>query len=365
MNALSLALLLTLTGPEVSRPVHNLGDFALVPVRDGFVMAWSEGMHIYAARLDGDLHPSGTPFSFPLVLQTSVTSLAVADDGASILVVWHEVAGVNTEAVYSATLDGDAQSMIAGPLFMTMDTQPPVAAVKDGLYRVLARFQLWTFDDRLGVKGVESLDAPDGAVSDTLSSSGVGGTASQTRTSHCNEGGFSPTFFWTSCDFKKVVTFSAPAGVKTFDFAWNVSTMGGKPTPGSGSDPVVQTPAIAPNGDGFVGTLVTPGGALVFEVRSGGREWPLASFIGAPPVIAGGNGNDIAVVWRDTALRLIVLHAEGTTSAPMILSDTGYAPKVVAAGTNQLVVLYRSSAGGDLLNARIIRSHPSRNRAVR
>ena len=52
MNALFFALLFTVAGPEVTVPAPNLGDLALVPVRDGFVMAWSDGPRIYTEHLD-------------------------------------------------------------------------------------------------------------------------------------------------------------------------------------------------------------------------------------------------------------------------------------------------------------------------
>jgi hypothetical protein len=44
--ALLFALFFSVAGPAVSTPVQYLGDFALVPVRDGFVMVRSDGPRI-------------------------------------------------------------------------------------------------------------------------------------------------------------------------------------------------------------------------------------------------------------------------------------------------------------------------------
>jgi len=98
-------------------------------------------------------------------------------------------------------------------------------------------------------------------------------------------------------------------------------------------------------------------------VSGSGQQWPLGRLPGASPLAAAGNGSDIAVVWRDTSLRLVILHADGTMSAPMTLSADGYGAKIVAGGAGRLVVLYRG--GGDLLTARILDSPPARSRAVR
>ncbi|HEY2321466.1 MAG TPA: hypothetical protein VGJ82_01265, partial [Thermoanaerobaculia bacterium] len=86
MNALFLAVLLSVAGPEVTIPVHDLGDLALVPVRGGFVIAWSDGPRIYTEHLDANLQPASAPFSFPIVVPAPVTSLALASNGTSVLV---------------------------------------------------------------------------------------------------------------------------------------------------------------------------------------------------------------------------------------------------------------------------------------
>src|ERR1043165_3131993 len=98
VNTLLFALFLTVAGPEISIPAHDPGDLALVPLRDGFVMAWSDGPRIYTERLDANLQAAGSPFSFPLVAPGSVSSLALASNGTSVLITWHELRGANIEA---------------------------------------------------------------------------------------------------------------------------------------------------------------------------------------------------------------------------------------------------------------------------
>src|SRR5689334_20082410 len=183
VHALFFALLFTVAGPGFSIPVHDLGDAALVPVRDGFVMAWSDGPRIYTEHLDANLQATNAPFSFPLAAPSSVTSLALASNGTSVLATWHELRAGNVEAQYAAILDVDGRSLRYGPLFVATSAQPAVAGVKDGQYRLVAGGQVWTFDDRLGAQSVEIL--PDGAVA-ALSASGDLGIGKTTKSESCS-----------------------------------------------------------------------------------------------------------------------------------------------------------------------------------
>ena len=350
VNALFFALLFSLTGPAVSTPVQNPGDFALVPVRDGYVMAWSDGPRIYAERLDANLQASSTPFSFPLVVPASVSSIALASTGTSVLVTWHELRNGGVEAQYASILDVDVRSMRYGPLFMTIGTEATAAGTKDGKYRLVTTAQVWTVDDRLGIESAEGL--PD-AIAAALSANGDAGSAKRKTSVSCMAGGFNPVFFWQICNYDEAVTFTAPAGRAGFDFQWHTSMTGGKPDPGNGSDPLLRPPFIAPNGDGFVGAVVTAGGSSVCEVRDGGRTWTVAK----PLLAVAGNGSEVLAVWRDTALRAMFLDGETFT-----LSDDGGSPKIVPAGSNAFVVLY--SRGSSIVAQRVT-VQPPRNRAVR
>ena len=347
LSALLFALLLN---------AHDLGDHALIPLRDGFVIAWSDGPRIYAEHLDANLQATNAPFSFPLVAPSSVTSLALASNGANVLVTWHELRAGNVAAQYAAILDVDARSMLYGPLFIAPGTQPAAAGVKNGTYRLVAGGQVWTLDDRLGIESVEIL--PDGVVA-AFSAAGELGTAKTTKSVSCSSrGGFSPTMIVTSCDFDETVAFTAPAGRSGFDYQWHTVTMGTGaqkvPVSSSGSDPLLQSLLLAPNGDGFAGAAIAPGTSSVCDVREGGRAWTVPR----PLLAIGGNGADVLAVWRDSSgLRATFLGNE-----PFTLSDDGDIPKIVPAGSTTFVVLYRR--GSSLVAQKILSQAPPR-RAVR
>ncbi|HEY2324127.1 MAG TPA: hypothetical protein VGJ82_14815 [Thermoanaerobaculia bacterium] len=347
MNALFLAVLLSVAGPEVTIPVNDLGDLALVPVRGGFVIAWSDGPRIYTEHLDANLQPSA-PFSFPIVVPAPVTSLALASNGTSVLDTWHELRGVNSDAQYAAILDVDAQSMLAGPLFMEMGAQPAAAGVKNGKYRVLAAAQVWTLNDHLGIESVEVL--PD-MVAGAFSAAGEAGVANRKTTTHCTSGGFGMP--WQACDYDETVTFTAPAGRSGFGYQWHTFSYVLQPGGSNPTDPVLHAPLIGANGDGFVGVVATSAGSSVCEVRDGGRTWTIPRDV----LAIAGNGAAVLAVWRDSGLRAMFLDGETFT-----LSDDGDVPKIVPAGSNALVVLYHR---GSSLVARKVSVQAPRGRAVR
>ncbi len=354
VNSLFFALLLTVAAPQLSIPVQDLGDFALVPVRDGFLMAWSDGPWIYTEPLDANLQPAGAPFSFPLVVPSSVTSLAAASNGTSVLLTWHEVRAPNAEAQYAAILDLRAKSILAGPLFLQMSTQPAAAAVKNGSYRVVVAGQVWTLDASLGTESVEIL--PAGAVA-ALSAAGEVGTAKTTKSSSCSSsGGLNPAMITTRCSFDEAVTFIAPAGRSGFSYQWSTVTMGTQQTLVSsvGSDPQLGPTFLGPNGDGFVGAVVTSAGSSVCVVREGGPAWTVARNL----LAVAGNGADVLAVWRDSSgLRAVFLGGDAFR-----LSDDGGVPKIVPAGSNAFVLLYHR---GSSLVAQKVSVQAPRGRAVR
>lgn len=351
VHALFFALLFSIAGPGVSTPVHDLGDLALVPVRDGFVMAWSDGPRIFTEHLDANLQATNAPFSFPLVAPSSVTSLALASNGTSVLITWDEVHGVNLEAQYAAILDVDAQSMLYGPLFVSLGGQPAAAGVKNGKYRLLAYGQVWTLNPSLGT---ESVDFPGDAVAAAFSASGDTGIATRKTSLSCRQGGgLNLEMYWQTCDYDEEVTFAAPAGRSGFSFLWHTSYANGKPGNDNGSDPLLRPPLVAPNGDGILGAVVTTAGSSVCEVQNGGRTWTIAK----PLLAIAGNGTDVLAIWRDSALRAMFLDGETFT-----LSDDGDTVKIVPAGSNAFVVIYRR--GSSIVAQKVSRQTP-RGRAVR
>ena len=161
----------------------------------------------------------------------------------------------------------------------------------------------------------------------------------------------------TSCDFGEAVTFTAPAGRSGFNYEWNIVTMGTgaqktviKTT---GSDPLLGATLVAPSGEGFVGVVIAPGGSSVCEVPERGRGWTVPR----PLLAIAGNGSDVLAIWRDSALRAAFLGGD-----PFTLSDDGDTPKIVPAGSNAFVVLYRR---GSSIVAQKVSVHSPRGRAVR
>src|ERR1700756_4689438 len=119
MKALLLAFLFAATaaaqpvvGPEViSSPIEALDDFAVAPEHDGFVLAWTAAGHLYTGHLDSTLHLTGTPLLVPLVdPRTAAVTPAIASDGTSVMVAWHERHVGWAEFTYVAILSADAET---------------------------------------------------------------------------------------------------------------------------------------------------------------------------------------------------------------------------------------------------------------
>ena len=88
-------------------------------------------------------------------------------------------------------------------------------------------------------------------------------------------------------------------------------------------------------------------------MRVGGRAWTTTK----PLLAIAGNGAEVLAVWRDSALRAMFLDGETFT-----LSDDGDIPKIVPAGSNAFVVLFRR---GSSIVARKVTLQAPRGRAVR
>ncbi|HEX3580914.1 MAG TPA: hypothetical protein VH087_04070 [Thermoanaerobaculia bacterium] len=131
MKSLLLALLVSVSafaqpvvGPEVaSAPLANLDDYAIAPQRDGFVFAWTAEGRLFASHLDPSLHVSAPPFQLPQIdPEGTAVMRAIASNGTSVLVAWHERRAGYSEHAFIALLTADAQTLVKGPVTSTSST---------------------------------------------------------------------------------------------------------------------------------------------------------------------------------------------------------------------------------------------------
>ncbi|HEX3580915.1 MAG TPA: hypothetical protein VH087_04075 [Thermoanaerobaculia bacterium] len=163
-------------GPEVaSAPLPSLGDFAVAPQRDGFVIAWEQGGRIYAGQLDSSLHLTAAPLELPVTDSRAVASSpAIASDGTTVLVAWHELMISETNAV--ALLTPDAQLLLRGPQQLNVSPKPPLATTSNGRYVVYSDELRYGFNDALERVSFDSIPR---AMSAAISTTGDVATASE------------------------------------------------------------------------------------------------------------------------------------------------------------------------------------------
>ena len=164
MKALVLAFLLAtsaaaqpVVGPEVtSSPIANLDDYALAPQRDGFVFAWTAAGHLYASQLDPSLHAVAAPFQLPLDdPAASATVPAIASDGTSVLIAWHERRAGYGELTYIALLSADARTLIKGPVTMNFTKDAPFLTSVGGKYVIYTGDLRYVLNENLDTEAGE------------------------------------------------------------------------------------------------------------------------------------------------------------------------------------------------------------------
>ena len=345
-----------------SAPIENLDDYAIAPQRDGFVFVWTAGGRLYAARLDAALHIVAAPLVLPLSDSAAeAVRPAIASDGKSVLVAWHERRAGYGETAYVALLSGDAQALLKGPQPMNITKDGPLATSVDGKYVVYTGDLRYVFNEDLDTEAGQFIARNLGAA---LAEDGGVATVSESSSGHfdCRQICFGKPCAGppTPCDATSTVTFRFGETTSTFNYAFRI------PADTLSTDPFLTwPPAVAPNGDSYAGLVHLPNTTDVFFPN------PLRRITVPVPVLGqtalAGNGSDVLLVWTSPQLMGIIVRADGSVSEPFPIADSGSQPRVVSVNSNEFAVLYRIDAaqGASAIAGRIVQLQAPRRRGVR
>jgi hypothetical protein len=340
-----------IVGPEVkSAPIDVLGDAALLPQGDGYLIAWSQRDRINIGHLDATLHETDTPFAVPLAPSTTVSFVTLATTGKSVLVVWKQQTPGSANSTWAATLATDTRSILTSPQFVNATPNAPAAGQRDGRYLLISGDESLVLTDKLQTESIEAISP---AVSAAISPRGESGIVSVALKN-------TPCFCWFCsglCSTTATYTFQTPTVTKNIAFTYGpAASVKTAPT----HDPIVAT-----DGDHFVGLAAMPLETDVFELVAdrAGMLWTLTP-LPLPGIVAvAGNGSDVLVVWSSASvLKGSLLHGDGTSSEPFDIGQYAYAPKVFVPNSNEFVVLYRYESE---IAGRVIHVQAGRQRAVR
>ncbi len=357
------ALAQPVVGPEVtSAPLANLDDYAIAPQRDGFVLAWTAGGRLFAAHLDGTLHVAAPPLDLPLFDPAASAVLpAVASNGTSVFVVWHERRRGYGETAFMAVLSADARTLVKGPQLLNITASAPMATTVNGKYVVYTGDLRYVFNENLDTESGEFISRNLGAA---LTGSGEVATVIESSSGHfdCRQ----ICFFWcpvpptpSPCTATSTVTFLFGSGSNAFTYSFLI------PANSSSVDPFVASPpVVAPNGDSYAGLVQLPGRTDLFPRPSEQVTLPV-------PVLGqtalAGNGSDVLLVWTTSHLTGIVRRGDGTISDPFTIAAAGFQPKVVSVDSNDFAVLYRTDFDPQhsSIAARIVHLQTPKRRGIR
>jgi hypothetical protein len=369
MKALLLTLLMTtaalaqpVVGPEVTTPpLTALGDISLAPQSGGFVVAWEQAGRIYAGHLDATLHLTGALLELPRVNPpTQASSPAIASNGTSVLVAWHERGLGYADSTSVAVLSADAQTLRRGPLSINLTTAAPLATSVNGKYIVYTGDLRYRYNENLDVEAGEFIAhnrsaalGPNGDVA-TMKESTNGLSCVPICFGRPCQGGPVPDCIGTA-----TVVFSLPSRVSTSVYAFRIPGNTVLPDPFA-----LHPPLIAPNGQSFVG-LVQLQEKTDIWLFGNIEQLTLPVLVRGDTAVAG-NGQDVLIVWNAPPLLGMIVHADGTSSATFPIASAGYLPKVIALSSNEFAVVYRTDVGTQSAFAgRIIRINPVKHRGIR
>lgn len=370
MKSLLLALLFSVSalaqpvvGPEVtSAPLANLDDYAITPQRDGFVLAWTAEGRPFAAHLDGTLHVTAPPLDLPLLDPAASAVLpAVASNGTSVLVIWHERRRGYGETAFMAVLSADARTLVKGPQLLNFTTNAPMATTVNGKYVVYSGDMRYVFNENLDTEAGAFISRNLGA---TLTGNGEVATVTESSSGHfdCHQ----VCYYWcpvpptpSPCTATSTVTFLFDSAFNAFTYSFLI------PPNSSSADPFVASPPVlAPNGDSYAGLVQLPGRTDLYPRPSEQVTLPV-------PVLGqtalAGNGSDVLLVWTTAHLTGIVRRGDGTISEPFTIAPAGFQPKVVSINSNDFAVLYRTDFDPQhsSIVARIVHLQTPRRRGIR
>jgi hypothetical protein len=368
MRRLLLALLLAasaaaqpVVGPEVtSAPLSNLDDYAIAPQRDGFVLAWTAEGRLFAGHLDATLHITAPPLTVPLFDPNATAALpAIASNGRSILVAWHERRAGYGETAFIALLTADGQRLVKGPNPVNITKDGPLATTVNGKYVVYTGDLRYVFNENLDTEEGTFISRNLGAA---LSENGEVATVNESATGHfdCRQICFGRcTGTPQPCTGTSTVTFlfGGVPSVATYAFVIPPNTFTGDPFSSS-------PPVVAANGDSYAGLVHLPDRTDVFFSNPFGQ-------IAVPTIVSGqtalaGNGDDVLLVWTSPHPAGTVVHRDGSVSDPFAIETFGYQPRVVNIDSNDFAVLYRIDAGGDqsVIAGRIVHLQTPKRRST-
>ncbi len=349
------ALAQPVVGPEVrSTPIEALDDYDIAPQHDGFVLAWTAGGRLYTGHLDATLHLTGAPFLIPLVdPRTAAVTPAIASDGTSVMVAWHERRTGFAEFAYVAVLSPDADKYLAGAQEINITKAAPLLTGVDGKYVIYTGDLRYVLNEKIGFESGVFISHKLAAA---LSRTGDVGTVDVNAPNvACPRSGFFP---YTPCSANATVTFTC--GASSASVLYSLSIPAGTT---SSANPM---PLIGPNGAACVGVtrLLTGTEFLFIGSNTKATSSIVLRSIGEPALA--GNGNDVLLVWTSPAFMGLVVGPDGT-AAPFPIADAGRQPKVVATTSNDFVVAYRIDVDPQhsVLAGRLIHLQPERRRAIR
>jgi len=344
------ALAQPIVGPELTTPpVDRGGDIAIAAQRDGYVVAWSTAGHILAGHLDSTLQLTDPPLDIDLGNAAGFpTSLSIATNGESVLVEWLETKPY-ASGIHAATLSGDARTVRHTPELVELGSPAAVVAGVTGrFYEIIWPAHSFVYDDDLVLRETASVANWTAAAFSVRGDAALGDVRDVSG------------LCWGACAYRVYrVSFTTPWGTAHWDYTpWPPVLYGPNP---------VRNALIAPHGDFFVAviqTTLTDGFVTEITPEATSHEWKLDRL--TPSVNAiGGNGSDVLLVWSQP-LRGMLLHADGTASALFSISSDGYSPKIIAANSNEFVVVYRYDidAQHSTIAGRIIQLQPSKRRGA-
>ena len=357
------ALAQPVVGPEVvSSPTANLDDYALAPQRDRFVFAWTAAGRLYASQLDPSLHINAAPFQLPLVDPAAAAVLpAIASNGTSVLVAWHERRAGYGELTYIALLSADARTLVKGPVAMNITKDAPFLTSAGGKYVI------YTGDLRYVLN--ENLDTEEGEfiprnLAGALTRSGDVGTvkASANAPFNCPRACFGRPCSgpFPDCTVTSTVTFMLGGAVSTAQYDFTVAPNTTLPDPFLTSPPVIGS-----NGDSVVGLVQVANRTDFFFVGTP-VEFTLPLNVLGETAVAG-NGTDALLVWTTPSLTGAIVHPDYTASAPFPIAPRGAQPKVVSINSTSFVVVYRVDldSGNAAIAGRIVQLQAAKRRGIR
>ncbi len=359
--AASSVLAQPVVGPEVvSAPIEGLGDVALAPLRDGFVIAWVASNHVYVGKLDSALQLEGCPIELQATEgRRDVSGVSLATNGSSALVAWHEHEYLQFDTNVVATVLADPVSLLQAPRALNRGVTPAAVTWDGASYVVYSGGIQFRLTDTLDASVVRGWT--DGTTS-AVSNDGSVALASrdgdpQLRCVCFNI--FNGVCNTDDCRFPVTYTFTLQSGtIRTLyvvPVKYNTTVS-------------LLSPIVAANGASFTSLARLPNTTDVHVFDDAADKRTTLPVVILTDAAIGGNGSDVMVVWAGPPLMGIVVHADGTVTEPFAIDDGSIdEPHVVAAGSNAFVIFFRVDAGSGqkALAGRVIHLQPSRQRAIR